>query len=115
MRVPVDPIASLNEIIRVARDEVAIMAIKNEHLVGTLGLMHVGWWYNPAYRFMTERWHFVLPQFKNGDVNRMLISEAESIANIAGLEFINQGKIRGKPGKLMLLPRSSRQESSIID
>lgn len=118
MRAPVDPIASLQEIIRVTNDEIAIMAIKGGHLVGTLGLIHVPWWYSPEHDFMVDRWHFVLPQFRNGDVNRMLISEAESIAAAAGIEFIEHGPIRAKRGgskRLMLFPRSTRAESTIND
>lgn len=106
MRAPVDPIASLEEIIRVTRDEVAIMAIKGGHLIGTLGLIHVPWWYAPDHDFMVDRWHFVLPQFQNGDANRMLENEAQVIADAAGIEFINQGKIREKRGKLMIFPRT---------
>lgn len=111
MRAPVDPIKSLEEIIRVTRDEVAIMAIKGGHLIGTLGLIHVPWWYAPDHDFMVDRWHFVLPQFQNGDVNRMLENEAQIIADAAGIEFINQGKIRERRGKLMIMPRSSSQQN----
>jgi GNAT superfamily N-acetyltransferase len=114
MRCPADPTASLQEVIRVTAEEVAIMAVQNGHLVGTLGLVECAWWYNPAYTYMADRWNFVLPQLRNGDVGRLLEAEAELIAREAGLEFINQGKIRGKRGKLMLMPRSSRPESSRI-
>lgn len=114
MRVPVDGYASLEEIIRVVRDEVGIMAIKDGHLIGSLGLIQVPWWYNPAYSFFTERWDFVLPQFHNTGVGEMLYAEADSIALAAECEFINQGKIRGKRGRLMWMPRSSRPESSTI-
>lgn len=115
MRCPPDPIASLQEIIRVTREDVAIMAIQDGHLVGTLGLVEVPWWYNPDHTFMADRWNFALPQLRNGDVGRLLEGEAQMIADEAGLEFINQGKIRGKRGRLMLMPRSSRAESSTID
>lgn len=114
MRCPVDPIASLQEIIRVTKENVALMAIVDGHLVGTLGIISPQWWYNPAESFMCDRWHFVLPQFKHTPVDQMLLDEAEKIADAAGLEFIDQGKIREKRGKrrkLMLMPRSSRVES----
>lgn len=112
MRCPADPIASLEEIIRVTRDEVAIMAIMDGRLIGTLGLIRATWWYNPAYDYMVDRWHFVLPQFHHTSVERMLIAEADSIAEAAGLEFIDQGKIRERRGngarrKLMLMPRAT--------
>lgn len=115
MRCPVDALASLQEIIRVASEDVAIMAIQDGHLVGTLGLVRMAWWYNPGHDFMADRWNFVLPQLRNGDVGRLLEQEAQMIADEAGLEFINQGKIRGKRGRLMLMPRSSRPESSNLD
>lgn len=110
MRAPVDAIASLEEIIRVTRDEVAIMAIKGGHLVGTMGLIHVPWWYAPDCDFMVDRWHFVLPQLRNSDVNRMLEDEAQIIADSAGIEFINQGKIRSRRGKLMVFPRAIEKQ-----
>lgn len=117
MRAPVDPIESLQEIIRVTKDEVAIMAIRGGHLIGTLGVIRCSWWYNPARFFMADRWNFVLPQFRNLGVGDMLEDEAEVIADAAELEFINQGKIRekrrgGKRPKLMLMPRSSGVESA---
>lgn len=115
MRCPVDAVASLNEVIRVVTQEVAVMAIRDGRLIGTLGLVRSPWWYNPAHDFMADRWNFVLPQFRNGDTGRMIEAEAESIAAAAGLEFINFGKIRGKRGKLMLMPRSSRSESDSLD
>lgn len=114
MRCPVDPIASLEEIIRVTKEEVAIMAIKGGHMVGTIGVIRCSWWYNPSYSFMADRWNFVLPQFRNSGVGRLLEGDAEAIAHEAGLEFINQGKIRGKRGHLMLMPKSSRIESATV-
>jgi hypothetical protein len=118
MRAPVDPIDSLLEIIRVTKFEIAIMAECAGRLIGTLGLIHVPWWYAPKTSFMVDRWHFVLPQFRNGVVNRMLIAEADSIADAAGIEFIEQGPIREKRGsnkRLMIFPRSTRSEQDTID
>jgi hypothetical protein len=113
MRAPVDPMASLLEIIRVAKEQVAIMAIKGGRLVGTLGLMQVSWWYAPSHHYMVDRWHFVLPQFQNGDVNRLLIAEADSIAEAAGLKFYDQGKIRERRGRLFVTPRVTIDDSNI--
>jgi hypothetical protein len=105
MRCPVDPVKSLHEIIRVAQYEAAIMAIQNGMLVGTMGLMKANWWYGDG-SFLTDRWHFCLPQFWHGAVNDALINEAKQIAGAANLEFIHQGKIRpARNGMTMMMPR----------
>ncbi len=106
MRCPVDPKDSLLEIIRVTKENVALMAIKGGLLVGTMGLIDPVWWYNPKHRFLADRWHFVLPEHQHGPVNVALMDEASKIAASAGLEFIHQGKIREKGGQKLLMPRS---------
>lgn len=112
MRCPVDPKESLIEIIRVTKENVALMAIKGGMLVGTMGLIDPVWWYNPKHRFLADRWHFVLPEHQHGPVNTALIDEARKIAADAGLEFIHQGKIREKAGQKLLFPRSYPCKSS---
>lgn len=104
MRAPVDPLKSLIEVIRVTKDEVALMAIYNGVLVGTMGIICPEWWYADG-RFMTDRWHFVLPAFRNGVVNEELMAEALRVAQAANLEFIHQGKIRPAHGMLHARPR----------
>lgn len=115
MRCPVDPKESLIEIIRVTKEDVALMAIKGGLLVGTMGLIDPAWWYNPEYRFLADRWHFVLPEHQHGPVNAALMDEARKIAADAGLEFIHQGKIREKAGQKLMFPRSyeSKSDSNI--
>lgn len=106
MQCPVDAQDSLLEIIRVTKEEVALMAIRNGLLVGTMGLISPSWWYNTKCRFLADRWHFVLPELHHGDVNAALIDEARKIAADAGLQFIHQGKIREKGGHKLMMPRS---------
>ncbi|WP_354158722.1 hypothetical protein [Bradyrhizobium sp. JR5.3] len=106
MRCPVDVEQSLMEIIRVTKENVALMVLKGGLLVGTMGLIDPAWWYNPKHRFMADRWHFVLPEHQHGPVNRALIDEARKIAADAGLEFIHQGKIREKGGAQLMMPRA---------
>lgn len=102
----VDPIKSLNEIIRVAKFEAAIMAIIDGYLVGTLGLIKPTWWYGED-EFLTDRWNFTLPQYHHGDVAKALENEALMIAAEAGLPFINQGKIRKRHnGTFLMMPRA---------
>jgi hypothetical protein len=47
-------------------------------------------------RVLTDRWHFVLPEFMHASRPTVLMAEAKAIAAAAGLEFIHQGKIRGE-------------------
>lgn len=93
MVAPVDPVKSLHEIIRVAKFEAAMMAILDGYLVGTLGIMKATWWYSQQ-EFLTDRWHFVLPQFQHGAVDKLLKAEARAIAQDAQLKFIDQGRLR---------------------
>lgn len=110
MRVPVDGTSSLLEVIRVVNEEVAVMAIVDGRLVGSIGLISQDWWYNPNESFLTERWHFVLPRFQNTIVNAELLSEAQRLADESGVEFIHQGKVRERKGsqpRLLMMPRVS--------
>ncbi len=107
MRCEVDIVGSLNEVTRVAAEEAAIMAIVGDHLVGTLGLIKAGWWYGKPGEnlFLTDRWHFCLPHLYHTTVDARLMAEAEMLANASGLEFIDQGKLRERRGKLLMMPR----------
>jgi nucleotide-binding universal stress UspA family protein len=106
MLAPVSAVKSLHEVFRVAAQEAAIMAIVDGFLVGTLGLMKVDWWYSDEGSFLTDRWHFVLPQHKHGPIDKALLNEARAIADDAGLPFVNQGKIRRlKDGSHLMTPR----------
>ncbi len=105
MHCQVDIEKSLHEIIRVTKFEAALMAVLDGQLVGTMGIIKPTWWYGHG-EFMTDRWHFVLPQFHNGPVNRKLMAEALAIAELAGFEFVHQGKARKmKNGAFLMMPR----------
>lgn len=104
MRGGVDPIKSFEEVCRVIAQEAAIMAIVDGFLVGTMGIIKPTWWYNTT-EFLTDRWHFVLPEHHHGPVDEALMREAEMLADSSGLEFIDQGKIRKRRGKLLMMPR----------
>lgn len=105
MIAPVDPVASLHEVFRVAAQEAALMAVMDGYLVGTMGIIKHSWWYNPAHDFLTDRWHFVLPQYRHGLVDRALEDEALAIGAAAGIPFINQGKLRRrKNGSYLMMP-----------
>lgn len=115
MMCPVNVEKSLHEIIRVTKYEAAIMAIKGDMLVGTMGLMRPTWWYGDA-DFLTDRWHFVLPDLWHSDANKKLLGEAKAIAREAGLNFIHQGKIRKvKDGTFLMFPRLHEPESATVE
>jgi hypothetical protein len=115
MRCLVNPVKSLLEIVRVAKENVAIMAMMHgDTLIGTLGLMRATWWYGDA-DFLTERWLAVAPVAHHGEVYQMLTDEAKKIAAEAGMEFILQGKIRrGKDGLPHYMPRAFPPETAMI-
>jgi hypothetical protein len=113
MLAPVNVVKSLEEVIRVAKEEVALMAMRGDMLVGTLGLMRPTWWYGDE-SFLTDRWNFVVDPEKNGDAGKLLWEEARKIADVSKLPLINQGKIRRlKSGDYLMFPRLSIHEPSI--
>lgn len=115
MRCPVNIIKSLQEIIRVVRDEAALMLIHNDVMVGTMGIVNPTWWYGDG-GFLTDRWHFVLPEFDNTPASEALMDEAIEMARLAGLEFIHQGRIRrGKRGVPRMRPRVYDGESVTVE
>ena len=102
---PVNGQKSLLEIIRVTRDEVSIMLMRGNMLVGTMGLIRPTWWYGDV-AFLTDRWHFVLPEIDGTPAAGMLIEEAKLIAQAAELKFIHQGKMRkARNGVHLMMPR----------
>lgn len=108
----INVVKSLQEVIRVVASEVALMAIHNGILVGTLGIMRGTWWFNDT-DFLTDRWHFCLPAFYHGPADIALMDEARQIAAAAGLRFVDNGKLRdGKGGVLRLTRRLYSPESA---
>lgn len=115
MRCPVNIVKSLEEVIRVVRDEVALMLIHGDVMVGTMGIINPTWWYGDG-GFLTDRWHFVLPAFDSTEASAMLMDEAIKLADASGLEFIDQGRLRrGKRDVLRMRPRVYGGESATID
>lgn len=114
MRCPVNPIKSLEEVCRVIAQEAALMAIVDGFLVGTLGIIKPTWWYGDG-AFLTDRWHFVLPDHRHGAVDEALMEEAFKLADNAGLEFVDQGKIRERRGKLLAFPRVHVPSSTLTN
>lgn len=115
MRCPVDFLKSLQEVMRVVANEVALMLIVDGRLVGTMGIINPTWWYGNG-GFLTDRWHFVLPEFDNTPASALLMDEAVKTAELAGLEFIHQGRVRqGKKNVLRMMPRAYGGESVTME
>jgi hypothetical protein len=78
----VDHAKTIAEIARVTQHEVALMAVMDNNLVGTLGLVRPEWWYGsgPRSRFFTDRWFFIVPTMKGMGVGGLLLGEAAAIA-----------------------------------
>lgn len=78
-------------VLDVCRNNAAIMARLNGHLIGSLGVMRVAWWYNNSAFFMTDRWLFAYPEFYHLGVGARMVAEADAIAKAAGLPLIING------------------------
>lgn len=101
----IDVEKSLREVLRVTMEEAALMAVVDDTMVGTMGIIKPVWWYGPD-EFLTDRWNFVLPQYHHTSVESALMAEAKQLAEEAGLRFINQGKLRAmKDGTGLMFPR----------
>lgn len=115
LRCPVNVVKSLQEVIRVVRDEVALMLVRDGRMIGTMGIINPTWWYGDG-AFLTDRWHFVLPEFDSTPESALLLDEAVKIAESAGLEFIHQGRVRqGKNGVLRMMPRVYGGDSGTVE
>lgn len=85
----------------------ALMAELNGHLVGTMGVVRVPWWYgagderNPDDFFLTDRWLFALPQFQHAGVGTRLVAEAAAAAHAIGNEIIINGHMRRRGNGLV--------------
>jgi hypothetical protein len=104
-RAPVNAEKFLVEIIRVCKEDAAIIALKNGCLIGTMGIMKCTWWHSDD-DFLTDRWTAVLPEFEHKGVRDLMLNEVKKIANAAGLKFVNQGKLREmRDGTALMFPR----------
>lgn len=107
----IDVVKSLQEVIRVVTEEAAFMLIVGDRLVGTMGIINPTWWYGND-GFLTDRWHFVLPEYDGTPASEALMAEAIEVAKGADLEFFHQGRARrAKNGVYRMWPRIYPAES----
>ena len=75
---------SATEVWRVVKEDVALMAIDGDALVGTIGLVRPAWWWNTKITFLANRWLACLPGTK---ALLPLMREARAIAKASELEL----------------------------
>jgi hypothetical protein len=95
---------SIHEVWRVVHQECALMAMRDDLLVGTLGIIKPNYWWGNV-SFLTNRWLFALPDSGAG---KLLIDEGERIAGDAGLELVI---IDEQKSRLLILNRDPRRKA----
>lgn len=98
----IDPKASAIEVWRVVNHEAAVMAIRGDRLVGTIGIIQAPSWWNPKVRFLTNRWCHCLP---GSGALKPLLAEATEIAKANEQEFI---LIDEAGGRVVILNKKKR-------
>lgn len=80
----IDPKESATEVWRVVNEEMALMAIYQDRLIGTIGLIRPKFWWAKKTHFLVNRWFFTL---KGTNVGYQLLKESIDIAKASELEL----------------------------
>lgn len=104
---PIDPKKSIEEVWRVVNEEVAVMAIEDDRLIGTMGLIRPAFWWGDIH-FLVNRWLFAIPGSKAW---RPLLKEALAIASASELEL---HIISEERGKVLILNKSELRGSHVF-
>lgn len=80
---PIDPKDSSLEVWRVVNHDVALLAMRGDLLVGTIGLVRPKFWWGKVH-FLANRWFFALP---GSGAGKPLLDEAIAIARSSDLEL----------------------------
>jgi hypothetical protein len=103
----IDAKDSATEVWRIVNHDVALMAMKDDVLVGTLGLISPAFWWNTKIKFLANRWFFALPGSRAA---KPLLKEARAIAAASELELHIFDENRGR---LMIFNRSKKRQMAI--
>jgi len=98
-----------------ARDNgLIVVARKDSHIIGVLGLVIMSWWYNTKAEFVTNRFFFVLPQFKHLGVGAQLEQEAMAFGKAFDLPvlIVSHTKQRNSSRPFFARERQLRGEDS---
>ena len=90
---PIDPRDSVEGVWQAGKHNVALMAIRDGMLVGTLGIVNPSFWWNNKIKFLANRWFFTLPGSRSA---LPLLREAKAIAKASGLELHILDENRGR-------------------
>jgi hypothetical protein len=106
---PIDAQRSAFEVWRVCTQELGLMAIKDDRLVGTMGIIRAEHWWGKI-SFLAGRWFFTLPGSRAG---KPLIKEAKAIARGSDLELHLYSEARGTITILNKSSERNRETSAI--
>lgn len=101
----IDPLDSIQEVLRVVNEDCALMAMRDDRLVGTMGIIRPGHWWNKKAHFLANRWFFALPGTGAG---KLLRDEAEEIAKASDLELHIYNETKGR---LIILNRHPKRSA----
>lgn len=104
----IDPKDSATEVWRVVNHDVALMALREDTLVGTIGLVNPEFWWNQKIKFLANRWFFTLP---GAGAGKPLLKEARAIATSSGLELHIFDENRGR---LLIFNKSKNRANSHV-
>lgn len=107
---PIDAQDSIAEVLRVRAEGAILLAKKNGHLIGSLGLIKHTWWFNTKAEFLTNRWLFVLPQFKHAGVGVRLEAEAAVIGQQAGIQVVIISHAKRRKAAMQTEPHFMREK-----
>lgn len=96
---------SATEVWRVVNHDVALMAMRGDVLVGTMGIVNPKFWWNGKIKFLANRWFFTLPGSKSA---RPLLREAKAIAGASDLELHIYDENKGR---ILILNKSKNREN----
>ncbi len=103
---PIDPKDSATEVWRVVNHDVALMALRDDRLVATIGIVRPTWWWNGKLPYLANRWLAAIPEEK---ALRPLMREAVAIAVASELELHIFDETKGR---LIVLNKSKNRASS---
>jgi hypothetical protein len=100
----IDPKDSATEVWRVAHQEVAIMAMREDKLIGTIGLVCPSFWWNSKVKFLVNRWAFAIP---GAGAWKPLLREARQIGVSSNMEV---HIISEERGSILILNKHANRE-----
>jgi hypothetical protein len=107
----IDAKDSVNEVWRCTKHDVVIMAVRNNILIGTLGLICVPEWWNHKIKFLANRWMFAIPGSKAW---RRMLKEAKTIGVGSNMEVRIFSENRGKVLILNRNPLRDRPNPALV-